>query len=172
MTKLGEQSNEEKDCCAANLSREDLQLQQRKADSNAWMRNTETGGAGYRVSAKEMESVMDWICCDCGAAFNESEARTQTLVTPTERGGKIESYPFCPECGSDNLERASYCCRCGKPYLYKELRGGYYCDSCLIEMQDPYHMRWFIREELDAFAEFMHEQREKGGADNDKDCEA
>ena len=39
-----------------------------------------------------------------------------------------------------------------------------------MEMQDPYHMRWFIREELDAFAEFMHEQREKGVADNDKDC--
>ena len=115
--------------------------------------------------------MTHYICSKCGAVFTPEEAIVHAFVTPTEVGGKTEGFLFCPECGSPRLEEAYKCRRCKGMYRYADLRGGYYCDQCMMEMQDPYHTKWFIREELDAFAEFMHEIRSKGGADDEADNE-
>lgn len=95
---------------------------------------------------------MPHFVCECGCVFNDHSAfyeRNDDALWMT-----------CPECGRDTFETAAYCYRCGKPFRYGDLRGGYYCDECMDEMTEPYHMKQFIKEEIDSFAEFLHEQRQ------------
>lgn len=112
-----------------------------------------------------MYDVRDFVCDDCGAKFNEDNAGEELFVHDEVRPRYVERFIKCPKCGSTRFEEAMYCKRCKEPFAEHELRGGYYCDECLEEITTPYHMKLFIKEDLDRFAEWMFLRRQKGGAD-------
>ena len=68
---------------------------------------------------------MCYYCNDCNNMFEESEAdsRPTRLEDSRPKGGFVM---LCPYCGSDDLEEASYCERCGEPIPPDE----HLCDVC------------------------------------------
>lgn len=106
--------------------------------------------------------MYHYVCNECGKVFAEDEAGIEenphTEVTPSY----TEKFLVCPECGSANYDDAAYCYRCNSPVPYDDLRGGYYCGGCMeLFMSDIYHIKEYVRENADDFAEWMHERLER-----------
>ena len=110
---------------------------------------------------------MDYICHECGMAFDDETAMEQLEVHREVHPWFVEKFLACPACGSTRYEDAAHCRRCNKPYRAKELRGGYYCDDCISEITNTFTEHEFIKAEIDAYAEYLHERRERGGLDNE-----
>ena len=66
-----------------------------------------------------------YYCCDCDEIFNEAEAdsRPAELEDGRPQGTRIM---LCPYCGSEELEEAGTCERCGAPILPDE----HLCQDC------------------------------------------
>ena len=106
-----------------------------------------------------------YICNRCNAVFSEDEAATESFFHNEVRPTFTENFIACPHCLSTDYEDAAYCYRCKRPMRWKKLRGGYYCEECLKDIRNRYHESRFVNENLDEFAEFMHEARSKNHAD-------
>lgn len=67
-------------------------------------------------------------CKDCGVFFEEPIV---VKDDPSPRGVALTSGYYydshCPSCGSENLEEAEVCERCGEPIPY----GAVLCDDCM-----------------------------------------
>jgi len=98
-----------------------------------------------------------YVCNRCGCTFDENEAFYEEFRHDEVPWGGKELFMTCPDCGAADFEDAAYCTRCGRPIKYGDLRGGYYCDECMEEITDIYHEHQFIRSEIDAYAEYLHE---------------
>ena len=70
-----------------------------------------------------------YYCHDCDEIFNEAEAdsRLAELEDSRPKGTRIL---LCPYCGSEELEEAGACERCGAPILPDE----HLCDCCEDEL--------------------------------------
>jgi len=101
-----------------------------------------------------------FVCNRCNRVFDESEAIYERFRHDEVRPIFTELIMTCPDCGAVDYETAAYCYKCGKPSRYGDLKGGYYCAECLDEMTNTYHMKLFIKEESDAFAEWLFERRQ------------
>lgn len=102
--------------------------------------------------------MSEFICNDCGHIFYGAEA---TLVKESHDeidGDFAEYFMICPCCGSDNFEEAAYCDKCGCSILYEKLKGGYYCPDCMGDWLASSYVIQFAQDEIDAFAEFVHEK--------------
>ena len=68
---------------------------------------------------------MSYYCNDCCEIFDESEAdsRETVLGDSMPPGTRVA---LCPYCGSDDLEEADTCERCGTPIPPDE----HLCDDC------------------------------------------
>ena len=113
--------------------------------------------------------MPDLICLHCGHIFDEGEAFVEREYHDEIPGGFYEDFISCPLCGSDQLEKASHCQKCGGSFLYGKLHAGYYCGECLEEAMTVDNMKEFLKDPdmLDAFAEwlFEKEEKEKHGSD-------
>ena len=101
--------------------------------------------------------MADYICNRCGCTFDENSAFYEEFQHSEIRPCCKEVFMTCPCCGAADYEDAAYCYKCGRPFRYGDLRGGYYCDECVEELTDIYHEHQFIRSEIDAYAEYLHE---------------
>jgi len=110
---------------------------------------------------------MDYVCDLCGAVFNESEAATETFRHDEVRPTYTESFVACPHCLTTQISDAAYCYRCRKPMKYEDLKGGYYCLDCLREITNRHHEHRYIWEDLDNYAEWLHEKRARNHADEE-----
>jgi len=94
----------------------------------------------------------EYVCRVCKSVFNGEDGLYKNPFT-------TEFFVACPVCGSESVEQAEYCAECGEAFLPSQIRGGWYCDDCLDSMTTPYHMHQYIIENLDDFAEWMHDRR-------------
>lgn len=101
---------------------------------------------------------MDFICNNCNATFNENNAFHEVQYHGEVHPGGTELIMTCPECGAVDYEEASYCHKCGDPFLYGDLAGGYYCRECMDELTTAEAAVAFAKDEVDCFAEFLHER--------------
>ena len=109
---------------------------------------------------------MEWFICNrCGAAFNEENAATESFRHTEVTPHFTENFLACPGCLSTDYEDAAFCYRCGEPKRYSDLRGGYYCDSCVREISSKPLESLYIRENYDDYADWLHERRAKHNAD-------
>ena len=108
---------------------------------------------------------MDFVCNKCGTRFNENEADTEKFVHDEVRPTFVEHYYSCPNCGSMDFEEAMECLRCKRKFPAGELHGMYYCTECMEELMDTVHMKQFIREDMDSYADWIHELRQRNNAD-------
>lgn len=117
--------------------------------------------------------MAHYVCNRCGAVFSEDEAATETFRHDEVRPTFTENFLVCPHCLSADYDDAAYCYHCHKPMRYEDLKGGYYCKSCLREIGTVHLMRLYIKEDLDSFAEWLHERRARYRADeqDEKDRE-
>lgn len=106
-----------------------------------------------------------FVCNRCGAVFSEDEAATESFLHNEVRPMFTEHFLACPHCLSTDYEDAAYCYRCKEPKRYEDLKGGYYCIDCMRELRNPYHERLYVSENIDDFAEWLHERRAKNNAD-------
>ena len=111
---------------------------------------------------------MNYICYNCGTAFDEETAREHLEFHREVKPWFVEKYLLCPVCGCDRYEDAVKCKKCKRPFRFSDLRGGYYCDDCIEEITNAVTEHEFIKAEIDAYAEFLHERRSRGGLDNDE----
>ena len=105
--------------------------------------------------------MSHYICNHCGAAFDEAQAATETFRHTEVHPSYTESFLVCPSCLSSDYEDAAYCYKCHNPFKYEQLKGGYYCVRCLNQMSSTKIERQYIRENLDDYAEWLHERRAK-----------
>lgn len=106
-----------------------------------------------------------YVCNRCRAVFSEDEAATETFRHDEVRPTFVESFLCCPHCLSADFEDAAYCYKCKRPISYSNLKGGYYCPDCMKELRDPYHEHLYVGENLDDYAEWIHERRARNNAD-------
>lgn len=101
--------------------------------------------------------MPDFVCHVCGVAFNGDDGchEVKSKVLPWFTEYEVS----CPACGSQHYSPAHECQRCGGAFREEDLRGGYYCDDCLNEMMNQYHLKLYAQENADDFAEWMHERR-------------
>ena len=109
--------------------------------------------------------MAHYICNKCGVVFSEDEAATESFRHTEIRPIYTEHFLVCPSCLSSDYEDAAYCYRCKQPHRYADLRGGYYCKTCLSDISNSYLEHQFIKENIDEYAEFLHERRVKNNAD-------
>ena len=105
------------------------------------------------------------VCENCGAVFDENDAAKETFRHTEIHPYFTESWVACPSCLSTDVEDAAYCYRCGEPVKYSDLVGGYYCKSCIREMRGRHSEALFVNENIDEFAEWLHERRVKNHID-------
>lgn len=110
-----------------------------------------------------------YICNRCNAAFTADEAATETFHHNEYEHGGVEVFLACPSCGSSDYDDAAYCAKCGNPFRYGDLRGGYYCDECIADMTNTHLEHEFIREEIDCYAEWLHERKTAKALDDTLD---
>lgn len=117
--------------------------------------------------------MAHYVCNHCGSVFSEDEAATETFRHDEVRPTFTESWLICPSCLSSQCEDAAYCYKCQEPMRYEDLKGGYYCEKCLREITTVHSMRLFIKENIDDYAEWLHERRARYKADeqDEKDRE-
>jgi hypothetical protein len=68
-------------------------------------------------------------CIACGAVFNDPDSfgeDTGGYETGVGYYAYIEHFPCCPECGSEEFDKANYCHDCGSVCLEDEL---YLCND-------------------------------------------
>lgn len=99
------------------------------------------------------------VCNRCGAVFTEDEAKTENFLHTEIQPMTAETFLACPHCLSENIEDAAYCYRCKQPVRYSDLKGGYYCGECIADMKDRATVSRYIAENIDDFAEWLHEKR-------------
>lgn len=109
--------------------------------------------------------MAHYVCNRCNAVFSEDEAATESFFHDEITPHYTENFLACPHCLSPDYEDAAYCYRCKSPMRYADLKGGYYCRECLSEISDPYHMKQYVLENLDDYAEWLHERRARNNAD-------
>ena len=109
--------------------------------------------------------MAHYVCNHCGAVFDENDAATETFRHDEVRPTYTENFLVCPSCLSSDYDDAAYCYKCHEPYRYEHLKGGYYCVNCLNEMTSTRLERRYIRENLDDYAEWLHEIRAKNHTD-------
>lgn len=117
--------------------------------------------------------MAHYVCNRCGAVFSEDEAATETFRHDEIRPTYTEKFLVCPSCLSADYDDAANCYNCKRPMRYEKLKGGYYCRECLREMSTIPLMRQYIAEDLDSYAEWLHERRARWKADeqDEKDRE-
>lgn len=76
---------------------------------------------------------MVWYCNECGELFRETDAGTRRAVE------EDDTYPWvqimtCPCCGSDELEEAEECERCGEPIA----PGQTFCEACESDLKGAF----------------------------------
>ena len=106
-----------------------------------------------------------YVCNRCNAVFSEDDAATETFRHDEVRPTFTENFLVCPHCLSADYDDAAYCYRCRTPVRYKDLFGGYYCKDCMHNIRDRYHEHQYVGENLDDYAEWIHEKRAKNHAD-------
>jgi hypothetical protein len=106
-----------------------------------------------------------YVCNRCNRVFSEDEAETETFRHDEIRPVFTERFIVCPSCLSANFDDAAFCYRCHRPVRYEDLRGGYYCRECMHDISDRYHEHKYIAENIDDYAEWLHEQRARNNAD-------
>ena len=109
--------------------------------------------------------MAHYVCNRCGAVFSEDEAATETFRHEEIKPTFVERFMCCPHCLSADFEDAAYCYRCKRPMRYGDLKGGYYCKDCLKDITTSYHEHRFVMENLDEYAEYLHELRAMNKAD-------
>ena len=109
--------------------------------------------------------MAHYVCNRCGAVFSEDEAATETFRHDEVRPTFTENFLVCPSCLSADYDDAAYCYHCHKPMRYEDLKGGYYCKDCMHNIRDRYHEHQYVGENLDDYAEWIHEKRAKNHAD-------
>lgn len=109
---------------------------------------------------------MDWfICNECGRVFSGDDSGTEEFLHTEVRPHFVERYVVCPDCGSASYDDAVECCRCGEPRREEDLLGGYYCADCMADLRDAYHEREYVSENLDDYADWIHDRRQRNHAD-------
>lgn len=104
---------------------------------------------------------MDWICLECGHIFDEGEGLPVKEFHPEIPGGHYEEFLACPSCGSDQIERAVHCKKCGGSFLPDDLYGGYYCRECMEEYLLSSAVVDYAEDDMENFAEFINEREGK-----------
>ena len=100
-----------------------------------------------------------FICHDCGEVFHESEAFRETKNYAEDGFIRKETSMLCPSCGNDDFGFACRCERCGEYFVPDKLRGGRYCDGCVSALTTFDNVKKYLSENIDDFAEFIHEQQ-------------
>ena len=74
--------------------------------------------------------MSDYICRNCGATLDEREIKSAWGWLTDDPRDK-EEYGVCPVCGSDELEEARTCIKCGEPFLPDDVASCInYCEDC------------------------------------------
>ena len=110
--------------------------------------------------------MASYICWHCGTAFDDETAGEEINIHKEVHPWFVERFIACPACGSTRYEDAVKCRHCKRPFRLADLRGGWYCDECLAEITDTYHEHEFIKAEIDCYADWLHERRQRNEADN------
>lgn len=101
---------------------------------------------------------MKYICVDCGHIFEEGEEATIVEHHPYGDTTADEYIAVCPICGGD-FEEAGICKCCGGAFYEDNLIAHYYCKECVEDYMTEENMKKYIKEDLDAFAEWMYDER-------------
>ena len=109
--------------------------------------------------------MAHYVCNRCNAVFSEDEAATESFRHTEVRPTYTENFLACPACLSTDYDDAAYCYRCKQPVRYSELLGGYYCKSCMSDIRNRFSDNSYINENLNDYAEWLHERRAKNNAD-------
>jgi len=101
-------------------------------------------------------------CSRCGAEFERPKVITGYNMS-FPRDYDVPDEYVCPECDSDEYEKADRCAECGDVFLEKELDWGL-CNKCL-EFEAGYRAAEYVMrdsEARDAFAFWLHFNRKHG----------
>ena len=106
--------------------------------------------------------MPEYICPDCGHIFWDCEATVTKVPNFTGVGTEWIATFSCPCCGSEELEEASHCRKCGGAFRESDLIAQYYCKECLEIAITPENVKEFMEDPLtlESFAEWLHEKEE------------
>ena len=83
-----------------------------------------------------------YICTDCHETFHEPAQHEEDYGWNTEYGhiAACQTFDECPYCGSDNIEIAEECSKCGCWFPKEEMEIGvgftYVCKECYEELDE------------------------------------
>lgn len=112
--------------------------------------------------------AVHMVCNRCKAVFTEDEARTENFLHTEVQPMTAETFLACPHCLSENIEDAAYCYKCNRPMRYSDLKGGYYCMDCIQSMRSKNLDNRYILDNIDDFAEWLHDDIERVRNEVDK----
>lgn len=77
---------------------------------------------------------MKYYCEDCGEVFDEDEIELRVNGEWLEYWGsrvyREVNTSLCPHCGSESIQEASYCDKCGEAYPPENLDENNLCEDC------------------------------------------